>query len=120
MDPDQERKHLVAQADRHIIEVKKHILRQRVLVQKAIKTGRPSAEAQSMLEALQASLRAFVKHRWQALRNGHSALFSRLGHTIIVLRKPRQLSATGRIGEAIGQHSAFLSATVPTLRACHG
>src|SRR5262249_51864110 len=119
MDPDQERKHL-AQADRHISEVKKHILRQRVLVQKAIKTGRPSAEAQSMLEALQASLRAFVKHRWQALRNVHSALFSRLGHTIIVLRKPRQLSATGRIGEAIGQHSAFLSATVPTLRACHG
>ena len=62
MDPDQERKHL-AQADRHITEVKKHILRQRVLVQKAIKTGRPSAEAQSMLEALQASLRAFEKHR---------------------------------------------------------
>src|SRR5262249_34337471 len=51
------------QADRHITEVKKRILRQRVLVQKAIKTGRPSAEAQSMLEALQASLRAFEKHR---------------------------------------------------------
>ena len=54
----------------------------------------------------------------QTLRNGPSALFSRVGHAIIVLRKPRQLSATGRIGEAIGQRSAFLSATVPTLRAC--
>jgi hypothetical protein len=53
MDPDQERKHLV-QADRHITEVKKHILRHRVLVQKAIKTGQPSIEAQSMLEVLQA------------------------------------------------------------------
>jgi hypothetical protein len=62
MDPDQERKHLV-QADRHITEVKKHILRQRVLVQKAIKTGQPSVEAQSMLEVLQASLRALEKHR---------------------------------------------------------
>ena len=62
MDPDQERKHL-AQADRHVAEAKKHILRQRVLVQKAIKTGRPSAEAQSMLEALQANLRGFEKHR---------------------------------------------------------
>ena len=62
MDPDQERKHL-AQVDRHITEVKKHILRQRVLVQKATKTGRPPVEAQSMLEVLQASLRAFEKHR---------------------------------------------------------
>jgi hypothetical protein len=62
MDPDQESKHLV-QADRHITEVKKHILRQRVLVQKAIKTGQPSVEAQSMLEVLQASLRALEKHR---------------------------------------------------------
>jgi hypothetical protein len=62
MDPDQERKHLV-QADRHITEVKKHILRQRVLVQKTIKTGQPSIEAQSMLEVLQASLRALEKHR---------------------------------------------------------
>ena len=44
--------------------------------------------------------------------------FSRPGHLVIVLRKPRQLSATDWIGEAIGQRSAFLSATVPTLRAC--
>jgi hypothetical protein len=72
MGPDQERKHL-AQADRHIIEVKKHILRQRVLVQKAIKTGRPSAEAQSMLEALQASLHAFEKHRQLILASLASA-----------------------------------------------
>ena len=78
MDPDQERKHLV-QADRHITEVKKHILRQRVLVQKAIKTGQPSVEAQSMLEVLQASLRALEKHRQlilAALANAKKRLIS--------------------------------------------
>jgi hypothetical protein len=48
------------------------------------------------------------------------SLFGRLGHAIIVLRKLRQWSATGRIGEAIGQRSTFLSTTVPTLRTCQG
>src|SRR5262245_11277381 len=44
--------------------------------------------------------------------------FSRHGHLVIVLRKPRQLSATDWIGEAIGQRSAFLSAGAAALRAC--
>jgi hypothetical protein len=44
------------------------------------------------------------------------ALLSRHGHLLIGLREPRQLSATGRIGEAIGQRSAFLSAGLPALR----
>jgi len=78
MDPDQERKHL-AQADRHITQVKKHILRQRVLVRKAIKTGRPSVEAQSMLEVLQASLRVFEKHRQLILRSLANARNGRPG-----------------------------------------
>src|SRR5262249_43384517 len=42
-----------------------------------------------------------------------------LSHALIVLRKLSQLSATGRIGEAIGQRSAFLSAGVPTLSTRH-
>ena len=42
--------------------------------------------------------------------------FSRHGHAIILLRKPSQLSATGLIGEAIGQRPTFLSAGVPPLR----
>ena len=33
------------------------------------------------------------------------ALFSRDGHLVIALCKARQLSATGRIGEAIGQRA---------------
>src|SRR5262245_36151185 len=44
--------------------------------------------------------------------------FSRHGHLVIVLRKPRQLSATGWIGEAMGERSAFLSAGAVRLRAC--
>jgi hypothetical protein len=38
MDPDQERKHL-AQADRHITQVKKHILRQRVSEKRSRQVG---------------------------------------------------------------------------------
>src|SRR5215831_154064 len=37
------------------------------------------------------------------LQHGVSASFSRHGHAIILLRKLSQLSATGLIGEAIGQ-----------------
>jgi len=55
----------------------------------------------------------------EILQHGASASFSRHGHTLIVFRKISQLSATGRISEAIGQRSALLSATPPTLRACH-
>src|SRR5262249_41005114 len=55
----------------------------------------------------------------EVLEHGVSALSSRYGHALIVLRKLSQLSATDGIGEAIGQRSAFLSAPVPTLRAGH-
>jgi hypothetical protein len=53
------------------------------------------------------------------LQHGVSASFSRHGHAIILLRKLSQLSATGLIGEAIGQRPAFLSAGVPAFRACN-
>src|SRR5262249_34873846 len=45
-----------------------------------------------------------------------AVLFFRPGHAIIALRKLPQLFATGWIGKAIGQRSAFLSAGVPALR----
>jgi ferritin-like metal-binding protein YciE len=62
MDPDREREHLV-RADRHIAETKKHIPRQRVIVENAINKGHRSIEAESMLDALEQSPRIFEKHR---------------------------------------------------------
>src|SRR6266508_539871 len=58
----QELEHL-AQADWHIAEVKSHIRRQRLRVEHALKTGQPSELVNSMLDAFDASLRAFQKHR---------------------------------------------------------
>ena len=58
----QELEHL-AQADWHIAEVKSHIRRQRLRVEHALKTGQPSELVNSMLDAFEASLRAFQKHR---------------------------------------------------------
>jgi hypothetical protein len=59
---DQERRHL-AQANRHIAEVKLHIARQRKAIEK-LKAGNHSTEiAESMLIALEESLRAFERHR---------------------------------------------------------
>ena len=58
----QELEHL-AQADWHIAEVKSHIKRQRLRVEHALKTGQPSELVNSMLDAFEASMRAFQKHR---------------------------------------------------------
>jgi hypothetical protein len=58
----QELEHL-AQADWHIAEVKSHIKRQRLRVEYALKTGQPSELVNSMVDAFEASLRAFQKHR---------------------------------------------------------
>jgi hypothetical protein len=59
---DRELKHL-ARADRHIADVNKRIARQRALVEAAIEKGRRSMEDESLLAALEASRRAFEKHR---------------------------------------------------------
>ncbi len=58
----QQQEHL-AQAYRHIAELKCHIRRQRVLLKYVLDTGQPSELAESMLHALEGSLRAFDKHR---------------------------------------------------------
>ena len=58
----QEQEHL-AQAYRHIADLKGHILRQRVMLKHVLDTGQPAELAGSMLHALEESLRAFEKHR---------------------------------------------------------
>jgi hypothetical protein len=58
----QEQEHL-AQADWHITDMKAHIVRQRIRVNYALDTGQSSELVDSMLQAFEASLRAFEKHR---------------------------------------------------------
>ena len=57
-----EQQHL-DQAYWHIAELKAHIVRQRVLLNDALDTGQPSELAESMLHAIEGSLRIFEKHR---------------------------------------------------------
>jgi hypothetical protein len=54
---------IAPQADWHIAEVKSHITRQRLRVKYALETGQSSELVDSLLRALEASLRAFEKHR---------------------------------------------------------
>jgi hypothetical protein len=53
----------LAQANRHIAELTVEIVRQREIVKHAIHTGQQSEIAESLLEALEGSLRLFEKHR---------------------------------------------------------
>ena len=53
----------LAQANRHIAELAVQIARQRVIVKHALDTGQGSEMAESLLDALEGSLRIFEKHR---------------------------------------------------------
>jgi hypothetical protein len=53
----------LAQANGHIAELKVQIVRQRVIVKYALDTGQRSEMAESLLDALEGSLRLFEKHR---------------------------------------------------------
>ena len=57
-----ERKHLV-ETDRHIAECKAHIAKQRELIERAIQKGRSTEVAETTLESLETSLRAFERQR---------------------------------------------------------
>ena len=57
-----EQEHL-DQAYRHIAELRAHIVRQRVLLKDALDTGQSSELAESMLHAVEGSLRIFEEHR---------------------------------------------------------
>jgi hypothetical protein len=58
----QKQKHL-AQANRQIAELTVQHARQRVIVKHALDTGQGSEMADSLLDALEGSLRIFEKHR---------------------------------------------------------
>ncbi|PYU03998.1 MAG: hypothetical protein DMG34_11565 [Acidobacteria bacterium] len=58
----QKQEHL-AQANRHIAELAVQILRQRGIVKHALDTGQRSEMAESLLDALEGSLRILEKHR---------------------------------------------------------
>ena len=53
----------LAQANRHIAELNIQIVRQRVILKDALGTGQRSEMAESLLDALEGSLRIFEKHR---------------------------------------------------------
>jgi hypothetical protein len=57
-----EREHLV-EIDRHIDECKNYIAKQRELIEMAIQRGRSTKVAETTLEALEESLRAFERQR---------------------------------------------------------
>src|SRR5215471_11307508 len=57
-----ERKNLV-ETDRHIAECKEYIAKQRDLIERAVERGRSTEVAETTLEALEASLRAFERRR---------------------------------------------------------
>ena len=53
----------LAQANGHIAELKVRIVRQRVIVKYALDTGQRSEMAESLLDALEGSVRIFERHR---------------------------------------------------------
>jgi hypothetical protein len=53
----------LAQANRQIAELTVQLARQRVIVKQALDTGQRSEMAESLLDALEGSLRIFEKHR---------------------------------------------------------
>jgi hypothetical protein len=53
----------LAQANRHIAELAVQIARQRVIVKYLLDTGQHSEMAESLLDALEGSLRLFERHR---------------------------------------------------------
>jgi len=52
-----------AQANRYIAEMKADIAREHVILKHALDVGHPLEVAESMLDALEAALRIFEKHR---------------------------------------------------------
>jgi hypothetical protein len=82
----------LAQANGHIAELKVRIVRQRVIVKYALDTGERSEMAESLLDALEGSLRIFEKHRIFLLScNGSSSAL------------PPGDAATGRLSRRNGR-----------------
>jgi hypothetical protein len=65
----------LAQANRHIAELYVQIVRQRAIVKHTLNTGQRSEMAESLLDALEGSLRIFERHRIFLLScNGSSSV----------------------------------------------
>src|SRR5262249_14235657 len=64
----------LAQANRQIAELTVQLARQRVIVKHALDTGQRSEVAESLLDALEGSLRIFEKHRIFLLGCGGSSV----------------------------------------------
>jgi hypothetical protein len=86
----------LAQANGHLAELAVQIARQRVIVKQALDTGQRSEMAESLLDALEGSLRIFEKHRVFLL--GCSGSSSAL---------PPEDAATGRSLSRRNGHGAF-------------
>jgi hypothetical protein len=71
----------LAQANRHIAELYVQIARQRVIVKHALDAGQRSEMAESLLDALEGSLRIFEKHRIFLLSCGRSSRLISIGTT---------------------------------------
>jgi hypothetical protein len=81
----------LAQANRRIAELTVQIARQRVIVKDALGTGQRSEMAESLLDALEGSLRIFEKHRILLLSLQRHARFGGASgpNTDEAQRKPR-------------------------------
>jgi hypothetical protein len=53
----------LAEVDRRIIECKAHIAKQGAVIERAIRAGHPTDAAESVLDSLEESLRAFERTR---------------------------------------------------------
>ena len=92
----------LAQANRHIAELVVQIARQRVIVKDALDTGQRSGMAESLLDALEGSLRIFEKHRIFLLScNGSSSA------------PPPADAATGRLSRRNGRGASVEEAALP-------
>ena len=86
----------LAQANRQIAELAVQVASQRVIVKHALDTGQRSEMAESLLDALEGSLRIFEKHRELILRSVAASTVRVAG-----IRAPRPATGTRRAGTAI-------------------
>ena len=99
----------LAQANRQIAELAVQLARQRVIVKHALDEGQPSEIAESLLHALEGSLRLFEKH---PLILGQ---LPRQPSEQRVVRAPRPATGTGRAGT---WHNQCLIMTIGQRRTC--
>jgi hypothetical protein len=86
----------LAQANRQIAELAVQLARQRVIVKHALDTGQHSEMAESLLNALEGSLRIFEKHRIFLLSSSVNRPSKR------IIQAPRPAGIRGPTGRGLG------------------